>query len=301
MFRSFQEIEKTLLDKNIVKTVALAVSQDDDALASVINARKKGIIKAILIGDVLKTKEILSAMGESADDYEFIEEASEVEAARIAAGLVADKKADIPMKGLMPTAVFLRAILDKKRNFIPEKGLISQATVYEHQKEKRLMLITDCAINIAPEYEDKIKIIKNSVELAHQLGNPCPKVAVIAPVEVVNPGMQSTIDAAMLSKACQRGQIKGCIIDGPLALDNAVSVEAAKHKGIVSDVAGAADILVMPDLAAGNILTKSLVYFGTGPSSGTIAGTAIGVIMTSRSDTPENKYYSILTAIIQSL
>jgi len=133
------------------------------------------------------------------------------------------------------------------------------------------------------------------------LGGEQPKVAVVAPVEVINPAIPVTIEAAMLSKAAQRGQIKGCIVDGPLALDNAVSEEAARHKGIDSPVAGTADILLMPDLSTGNVFTKALTYFAQLPSAGTLNGTSRPVIMTSRTDTPANKYYSILVAVLQTL
>lgn len=302
MYKNFQEIEKRIVAAREPYVIALAGSHDEDALVSVAHARKKGILRAILIGKEKETRSILRSIGEDENHYEFLHEENEGMAAKKACQLVAQKKAQIPMKGLMATASFLRPILDKEEGFVLPKGLISQATVYEYRKENRLLLISDCAINIAPNYEEKLKIIQNAVKLGHQLGNPCPRVAVIAPVEVVNPNIQSTVDAAMLCRAGQRGQIKNCVIDGPLGLDNAISAESAKHKGIVSDVAGRPDILIMPDLGAGNILTKSLVYFGdNSPSSGTITGTTVGVVMTSRSDTAGNKYNSILVAILQSL
>ena len=301
MFISFKEIEKKILDNKVVATIALAGSHDEDALASIVYARRKNIVKAIMIGDEKKTKDILLSMGEDELNYEFINETNEGVAAKKACQLVAQKKADIPMKGLIQTSIFLRPILEKDEGFVPNKGLISQATVYEYRKKNKLLIISDCAINIEPTYEEKFKITENAVKLSRQLGNPCPYVAIIAPMEMVNPKIQSTVDAAMLSKAGDRKQIKSCIIDGPLGLDNAVSEEAAKHKGIVSNAAGQADILIMPDLGAGNIFTKSLVYFGDGsPSSGTIAGTSVGVVMTSRSETAENKYNSILIALLQS-
>lgn len=301
MFTSFQEIEEYIKKNHIVKKVALAGAHDDDALAAVANARKKGVITAVLIGHKEKIKKLLPLLGEKESDYEIIEEENEQESARLACSLVKSGKADIPMKGLMQTASFMRAVLDKKAGFLSEGALLSQATVLDFPKEKRLMIISDCAVNIAPDYADKVKILKNAVTLAHKLGFDMPKAAIITPVEVINPAIQSTIDAAMISKAVQRGQIKGCIADGPLGLDNAVSEEAAKHKGIVSPVAGHADILLMPDLSTGNVFTKSLTYFADLASSGTLNGTTSPVIMTSRTDTPENKYYSILTAILQSL
>ena len=275
MFHNFQEMEDYIKSQNIKKRLVLANAHDEDVLEAVVTARKRGVIEPILIGKEDKIRELLAEMGEVAEDYPIIPCQDEREAARMACRMVKDKEADIPMKGLMQTASFMRAILDKEAyGFVPDGSQLSQATVMEYQG--RLMM-------------------------AGKLGIQCPKVAVITPVEVVNPKMQSTVDAAMLSMAAQRGQIKNCIVDGPLALDNALSADAARHKGITSQVAGQPDILLMPDLCAGNIFTKSLTYFAHMVSSGTLNGTTVPVVMTSRTDTPEDKYDSILTAIIQGL
>lgn len=301
MFKNFKEIEKRILERNLAKRVVLAGAHDEDALSAVVHAKRKGVIRAILIGDVDKIQALLQNMGENKRDYRIVRGENEQECARIACEMVHQKEADIPMKGLMQTSTFMRAILNKQAGFLNEGDLLSQATVLEWPETNRLLIITDCAVNITPEYKDKIKILDNAVHLANKLGKDNPKVAVIAPVEVINPSIPATIEAAMLSKAAQRGQIKDCIVDGPLGLDNAISMEAARHKGIKSEVAGAADILIMPELATGNVFTKSLVYFAKLPSAGTLNGTTSPVVMTSRTDTPENKYYSILTAILQSL
>lgn len=300
MFTSFQDMETYIKEKQITARIALAGAHDDDTLAAVVNARKNGVADAVLIGHGDPIRNLLSAMGERAEDYAIVEKETEKECAAYACKLVQEGAADIPMKGLMQTSVFMRAILDKQAGFLQEGGLLSQATVLDYRQENRLLIISDCAVNIMPDYADKVKILQNAVLLAVKLGMEMPKVAVIAPVEVINPAIQATIDAAMLSKASQRGQIKGCIVDGPLALDNAVSESAAKHKGIVNEVAGHADILLMPDLSTGNVFTKSLGYFGGLTTAGTLNGTTSPVIMTSRTDTPENKYCSILTAILQA-
>lgn len=300
MFKSFEEVEAFVLSNKIVKKIALAGSHDLDALSAVVNAKKAGVVEAILIGDQRKTLDLLSELGESADNYLLIDEVNEANAAALACKLVRKGEADIPMKGLMQTSTFMRAVLDKELGFVPEKGLLSQATVLEYKQADRMMIISDCAVNISPNYEEKIKILKNAVLLARKLHNEKPLVAVVTPVEVVNPAIASTIDAAMLSKASERGQIGKCIVDGPLGLDNAVSLEAARHKGIESPVAGRADILIMPDLNTGNVFTKSLTYFGRQKSAGCLCGTTSPVVMTSRSDTPENKYFAILSAILQA-
>ena len=298
MYTSFMQMEQEILKRGGKKIIALAGAQDEDVLEAVIQAKRRGITEAVLIGDTERIKRLLEKMGEAEEDYRLILCEDEKETARTACQLVKDKEADIPMKGLMQTASFMRAVLDKESfGFIPAGGLLSQATLLEF--EGRIMIITDCAVNISPDYSDKMKILQNAVELAKKIGITTPKAAVLAPVELVNPGMQSTVDAAMLSKAAQRGQLKGCIVDGPLAMDNALSKEAARHKGIVSEVAGEADILLVPDLCTGNVLTKALVHFAKGiPSAGILTGTKIPVVMTSRTDTPENTYLSILASVL---
>ncbi len=300
MFHNFKEIESYILESGIKKKLALANAQDLDALTAVVEAVRKGVVNAVLIGVPEKITALLEQLGEKPEDYEIIEERNERNAGLLACQMVKDGKADMPMKGLMQTAVFMRCILDKERfGFVPDGALLSQATIMEY--DNRLLIVTDCAVNVTPDYNDKVKLIKNAVTLAGKLHISCPKVAVVTPLEVVNPKMPSTVDAALLSKAAQRGRIKGCIVDGPLALDNAISEEAAKHKGIESPVAGHPDILLMPDLCAGNIFTKSITYFAGIASSGTLCGTISPVVMTSRTDTPEDKYYSILSAIMQCM
>lgn len=298
MYSSFADINQYVRKQNIVKTIALAGAQDHEALSALMAAATLGVAKALLVGDRAGIEKELAALGEDPEKHTIIEARGEAETAQTACKLVADGEADIPMKGLMQTSSFMRAILNKEYGFVPEKALISHAILLEDIHEKRLFLITDCVINIAPDYADKVKIVNNAVAAAHKLGWECPKVACLAPVEVINPGMQATIDAAMLSKANQRGQIRGCVIDGPLGLDNAISEEAARHKGIVSDVAGQADILLLPDINAGNIFCKSLTYYAKFPNAGIVAGTKVPVVMTSRTDTPQDKLNAILTAIL---
>jgi phosphate butyryltransferase len=300
MFRSFNEIERYIKEKEIVRRVVLVCAHDQDALSAVVRARKAGVIKPTLIGRETEILTLLSSMEETAVDYQIIHNDDETESAQLAVTMVREGKADIPMKGLMQTSTFMRAILDKETGLLPEGALLSQSTVLEHREKNRLMVISDCAVNIAPDLEAKIKITNNAIRLAQILGCEQPKVAAIAPVEVVNPKIPSTVDAKALADAAP-GQIAYGVVDGPLGLDNAVSAEAAKHKGISGPVAGVADVLIMPNLDAGNVFTKTLTYFAGLLSAGTLNGTSSPVIMTSRTDTPENKFYSILVAILQSL
>lgn len=299
MFTSFAQIEAAITSSDQKKCVAVANAHDADTLESVVFAKRKGIIRALLIGDQKKITTLLGQMGEDLTEYELVHEEDSSRAAMIACDAVKSKQADIPMKGLMQTSDFIKAVLNKTYGFLPDQGLLAEASVFEYQE--RLMVVSDCAVNLEPAYNDKMKITKNAVALSKLLGNHTPKVAVVAPVETINPKMQSTLDAAMLVTAARRGQIKDCILDGPLALDNALSRDAALHKGIQSEVAGEADVLLMPDLCSGNIFLKTMIYMGNIPSSSNIIGTKVPVIMTSRTDFPENKYHSILIAVLQSM
>ncbi|MPM49891.1 Phosphate acetyltransferase [bioreactor metagenome] len=192
----------------------------------------------------------------------------------------------------------LRAVLNKEVGLRAGKNILSHVAVAEIPGFDRLIIITDAAMNVAPDLSQKVQIVQNAVSVAHAIGLECPKVACLAAVEVVNSDMPACVDAAALSKMAERGQLKGCIIDGPLALDNAVSVEAAEHKGVKSPVAGRADILMVPELVSGNVLYKSITYFAKGNLTGIIVGAKAPVIVTSRADSAEAKLYSIALAVM---
>lgn len=299
MYRSFEEIESHVINDHVKKTLAVANAQDDVSLEAVIAAKRKGIINPVLVGIPEKISEILNQAGESPEEYQIIESREEREAGDIVCRLVKEGKADIPMKGLMQTKTFMRAILNKEVGFFSEGALLSQATVLDFEEQNRMMVITDCAVNISPDLEAKEKITMNAVKIAHSLGIEKPNIAFLSAVETINPKIPSTVDADALAHLAEEGKM-GEIGEaaGPLALDNALSAEAAKHKGISSTVCGNADILIVPDLCSGNILTKSLTYFAHLKSAGTLNGANIPVVMTSRTDTPEDKYYSILMAVL---
>lgn len=296
MFRSFNEIEKHIKKNNIRKVIALARAQDSNALEAVVDAKRRGVISAILIGDIPLIKKMLISMEEPVSDYELISCEDELQCAKKAVELVKIHRADIPMKGLMQTANFMRAILNKTEGILPIGALLSEATIFKFPSTNRMMIATDCAINIAPTLEEKVKITKNAVELAKALEIKQPKVAIISALESVNPKIPSSVEADALAKM----EWKDCTVKGPFALDNAISEEAAQHKGINDEVAGKADILVLPDLCAGNILHKSLHFFAEYETAGTLCGTSTPVIMTSRTDSPNTKYNSILVAILQA-
>ena len=302
MIRNFKEMEDYVLSSGIRRKVALANAQDDVALEALVDARRKGIVEAILIGDSMKITELLKEMGEDPEAYEIIECEVERPSADLACQMIKEGKADIPMKGLMQTGNFMKAILNKEMGFFPEGSQLSQATVLEDEERGRMTVITDCAVNISPNVDEKEKITRNAVRLAQKLGIERPNIAFLSAVETVNPKIPSTVDAAELVRRHAAGAFPGSgYAAGPLALDNVVSKEAALHKGIDSPVCGDADIIVVPDLCSGNIFSKALNFYAHTKSSGTLNGADIAVIMTSRTDTPEDKYYSILTAVLQSL
>lgn len=299
MLKKFDEIVDYVREKGTKKRIAIAGPQDVDVLECAIQARKIGLAEFVLVGNSKKIIETLEKLQQNPVDWEIVNGENDFMAADIVAKMIVSNEADLPMKGLLHTSVFLKSILNKELNLVNKNALLSQVTVLEYEKENRLMLITDCAINIAPTYEEKMKIVQNAVNFCHKLGIEEPKVAVIAPVEEVKLSIPSTLDAALLSKSAERRQLSGCIVDGPLGLDNALSKEAAKQKGIRSSVAGNADVLLMPDLAAGNILDKSLRYFASYKTAGCVLGAKVPLIMTSRSDSPENKLNAIACSLLQ--
>jgi len=298
MFRDFDSLIKSVKGNREKKTIAVAAAHDQEVLACAAEARRLEIADFILVGSRDKISEILSSLGETPGNWHIIDQPHDTKAAALAVELVRKGSAHLPMKGLVHTSVFLKAVLDKEQGLVGGKAVLSQITVAEYKQQNRLILVTDCAINIAPDFAAKVKIAENAVTLARAFGINKPKVAAIAPVEVVNPAIPETVDAAMLSKAAERGQIKNCIIDGPLALDNAVSEEAARVKGIVSPVAGSADILLMPNLAAGNAQDKSLRYFSGFKTGSAVLGAKTPIIVTSRSDSAENKLHAVVLGII---
>ena len=296
MIRTFDEVIQKVKSKKM-KIVAVAVAQDEPVLEAVRDAKANGIANAILVGDKEEIIKIANKIDMNVDEFEIIDEKDMSAAALTAVKLVSSGKADMMMKGLIDTASFLRAVLNKEVGLRTGKQM-SHIAVFEVPGYDRLLFITDAAFNMYPELKEKIDIVKNAVQVAHALDIEVPKVAPICAVEVVNPAMPATLDAANLSKMSERGQIKGCIIDGPLALDNALSEEAAHHKKISGPVAGKADILLMANIEAGNAMYKCLTYTTNSNSGGLLAGAAAPVIVTSRADSPETKMNSIALAAL---
>jgi phosphate butyryltransferase len=296
MIKTFNEVLKTAKMQGM-KTVAVAVAHDEPVLEAVHDAKKNGIANAILVGDKEKIISIASKIGMNIEEFEIIDEKNDKKASMTAVALVSSGKADMLMKGLVDTATCLRAVLNKEVGLRTGKQM-SHIAVFEIPGYDRLIFLTDAAFNMYPELKEKIDIINNSVVVAKACGLELPKVAAVCAVEVVNTSMPATLDAAMLSKMNDRGQIKNCIVDGPLALDIAISEEAKNHKKIQGPVAGKADILLMPNIEAGNAMYKCLTYTTKAKNGGLLVGTSAPVILTSRADSPETKLNSIAIAAL---
>jgi phosphate butyryltransferase len=276
------------------KKIAVVAADDPEVLEVIERAESISLAEFILIGDSEKIKNIIKEK-EWNLRAEIADEKDHKKAADKAVDLVVNGQAGTLMKGMIHSSVFLKAILNKEKGLNTGKH-ITQISVIEKDNEEGLRFITDCAITVNPDLLGKKEVLENAVDLAHKLGNEIPKVAILASLEVVNPTMQDTIDAAVLSKMADRGQIKGCIVDGPFAFDNAVSVEAAKSKGITGPVAGNADIIVVPNLTVGNALTKSITYVAKKTVVAATVGAAVPIVFTSRTESVEGKLLSIALA-----
>jgi phosphate butyryltransferase len=296
MFTNFKELEAYVLSHKNKKRIVLANAHDEPALSAVVNAHRRGVVDGTLLGKKDEILALLREMNEDPAEYEIVDfDGPELDAAKAAVQLVREGKADIPMKGILQTSSFAKAILNRETGLIPASGrrLVSQCGIFEG----RFMMITDAAINIAPDVDTQIGIVENALPVANALGVELPKVAVLSAVENVTEKMPSTVSAAEIAK---RG-IPGCVVSGPLALDGAISMESVKHKGIHDPVAGQADILLVPFIEIGNVLYKSITYIAGKTMASTICGASCPVIITSRADTPDSKYYSILLAVLRCL
>ena len=275
-----------------MRTLAVAAAHDAPVLLAVESARKAGLARAVLVGDEAQLSALAAQYEIPLAQYTVVHETDAAEACRIAVRLVREGKADVLMKGLVDTSVILKAVLDKE-NGLRDAPVLSHVAVFDVPNFDRLLYVTDAAMNIAPDVEAKKHIIGNAVKVAHALGNPEPVVAALCAVEKVNPKMPATLDAQTLAQA----QLPDCRVIGPLALDNAISVEAAHHKGIADPDAGRADILLVPYIEAGNILYKALTYLAGARNAGIIVGAKAPIVLTSRADSDEAKFLSIALAL----
>jgi len=287
------------LIKNAVKKpkcrIAVASAADKPVLEAIFEACKLGITEPYLIGDTGEIKALAKEIGIDKSMYDIIDETDIINVCSRAVSLIRERKADILMKGMVPTAIFLKAVLDKDYG-IKKRETLSHFALCQTKYYHKLLGISDAAMNISPNIHEKVHIVENAIEVFHRLGYSNPKVAVLAPIEMVNNKIPSSSDAALLTLMNRRNQITGCIIDGPLALDIAISKVAKEHKKIESVVAGDADLLITPDLNSGNILYKSLMFLSDGIAAAIITGATAPIVLTSRSDNEKNKLYSIALA-----
>ena len=296
MSKNFNEL-LSRLDNCTMKTVAVSVSQDNAVLKAVRAAKDKKIATAILVGDKAATETIAKENNIDISDFEIIDEPDVQAAALTAVKLVHDKKADTLLKGLVDSKTFLKSVLNKEVGLRTGKQM-SHVCVFELPNVDHLVFFTDVAFNTYPSLEEKAKIIENTVEVVKACGIDDVKVAPVCAVEVVNPKMQPTVDADELTKMNERGEITGCTVYGPLSMDLAISEEAGKHKGISNPVVGHADVVLFPNIDAGNITYKSLVHCADVRNGNILVGTSAPVILTSRSDSFEVKVNSIALASV---
>jgi phosphate acetyltransferase len=276
---------------------AVAWPCEETALAGAIDAAREGLITAILVGPAAKIAELAKSKGIKLGDAEVVDVGESHAAAAKAVGLVREGKAELLMKGSLHSDEILGAVVSREGGMRTGRRL-SHVFLMDVPTYHKALIVTDGAINIAPTLEDKVDICQNAIDLARSFGVERPKVAILAAVETVNSRMPATLDAAALCKMAERGQIKGGLLDGPLAFDNAISRDAAKIKGIVSEVAGDPDILLAPDLEAGNMIAKQLSFLANADSAGLVLGAKVPVILTSRADSLRSRVASCAVAVM---
>lgn len=280
------------------KVVAIAAAEDEEVIEAVSHALNKQLASFILFGNEDKIIALLKEhnIDPSHQALDIVAAEGAKKASELAVKAVSSGKADVLMKGNVPTAAILKEVLNKEYG-LRTGNVLSHVAAFEVPGYDQLIFVTDAAMNVDPDLNQKVQIVQNSVQVARALGIDQPKVAPLAAVEVVNPAMQATVDAALLTQMNNRGQIKNCIVDGPLALDNAISALAAEHKGIKSEVAGQADILFVSTIEVGNVLYKSLIYFAKAKVGAIIAGAKAPIVLTSRADSAESKLNSLALAV----
>lgn len=301
MIKNFDELLQKVKDTS--KTIAVVCAHQETALSAVIEARKMRIANSILIGDSKIISEILDELGEDPASFEIIDEKDPTKAVLISTSLIRNGEAHVILKGKIDTTTLMKGVLSKETGLRTGR-LLSDVFVFEYPEknsESKLMLMSDGGVVLNPTLEQKIEIIKNAVEVANKLGMENPKVALLSATELVLEDLTSTTDAIKIKQLNQEGKITGCVIDGPLALDLAISEESAIEKGIKSEVAGKADILIVPNIESGNILGKSLTYFAHYKIGHVIIGATAPILIPSRADKMEAKLNSIALGVLMTI
>lgn len=280
-------------------TVSIAGAADVEVIRAVKLATDHGLSRFILFGDAREIKRLCDEHDIAESTIDILHVKGEADIAKRATLAVKSGEADVLMKGMVSTSIFMKAVLSRESGLRTSRTL-SHVALFQIPNREQLIGVTDAAIHIAPTLEEKVDIIHNAVGAMRDIGYELPRVAAIAAVEVVNLQMNATTDAALLAQMNRRGQIKGCVVDGPLALDNAVDMIAAKQKGINSEVAGQADLLLVPYIEVGNVLYKSIMYFAGASVAAIVVGASAPVVLTSRADTAEAKLYSLAFALLHA-
>lgn len=276
--------------------MAVVFAHDEFVIKAVQEAMKLGVVKPVLIGIKPEIDQIIAKLG-LIGDYTIIDQSDPETATKIAMDMVSSGDADIVMKGLIDTKILLKGVVNKEYG-IRQAKLLSHVGMVSYPNFDRVLFATDGAMNILPTVEEKILIVENAVSLAHSLGYDNPYVGIVSSVEKVNPKIPSTVDSQAIIDHYASNPRSGFTIDGPFAIDNLVSLDSVKHKNLTSPVAGRADILLFPDLDAGNIFYKTSVFLADGTSAGLVIGAKVPIVLTSRADSAEAKLYSILLAVV---
>jgi phosphotransacetylase len=276
---------------------AVAYPCDETSLAAAVEAAEAGLIEPVLVGPPGRIAEVAASHGLNIAAFRVVEASDDRQAAARAVELVRKGEAEMLMKGALHTDVLLHEVVQRETGLRTEQRL-SHAYIMDVPTYHKPLVLTDCAINIYPTLEDKVSICQNAIDLAHTLGVAVPKVAVLSAVETVNPKITATLEASALCKMADRGQITGGLVDGPLAMDNAISKTAAEVKHIRSEVAGDADVLVVPDLEAGNMLAKQLTFMANADAAGIVLGARVPVVLTSRSDNVRTRLASCAVGLL---
>lgn len=297
MTSSFEVFEQKLTERKTKARVAVVNAVIESAIDAAMIAAEKGFAYPVFIGDRAKIEELLKG-NDKVKDYEIVDAKDEVEAGRIAVQLVKEKKADVILKGSITTGNFMKPLLNKETGIVSKGSLVSHISVFKSENYHKFMIVSDVAVNIEPDLTEKIKITQNAVSLARKLDIEKPKVAMIAAAETVNLKMPSSIDAAIIAKMGDRGVFGNAIVEGPMALDLAISHESCEEKKFISPVGGDADVIITPDIDAGNVLYKTLTKLAKAELAAVLSGTDAPVVLTSRGDTAEIKYSSLLLALM---
>jgi phosphate butyryltransferase len=293
--RDLKQLEKLAKEKATPK-MSVAYGQDEDTILAVERAIKENIIDAIMVGDQEIIIQKCKDLGISPGIFTIVDEPSEKKSGDVAVKLIMENKANVLMKGLISTPYFLKAILNKEFDLIPKGALLSHTTLIEVSTYDKLFIVSDVAMIPDPTLEQKIRMVDYNIKIANKLGIENPKVALIAANEKISDKMPSTMEAAIIAKMAERGQIKGAIVDGPLAIDVAISKKACEIKGLKSPVEGYADILIFPNIEAGNVFFKTCTLLANAVLAAVVTGAPFPAVLTSRADNEDSKYYSIVLA-----